>query len=184
MAGRAEKEQEAQADWDALGTETCEMPATINAMPDGQPEGVWRGGRRGLISRLRPGGQATNYLRKDGHNALSLVCTETLKLRTWEMAKTGLPSITRRLIRKPGEKTAKKGGDSGLSDKAEKDGKEREENGVPLTKVLRTMGTGGVGFPSHLTTWLPVYLPVSFFRGLVRSTGGGKQAEKKRLLIF
>ncbi|MBA7574866.1 hypothetical protein ES708_16681 [subsurface metagenome] len=32
------------------------------------------------------------------------------------------------------------------------------------------MGTGGVGFPSHLTTWLPVYLPVSFFRGLVRST--------------
>ncbi|MBA7580293.1 hypothetical protein ES708_22184 [subsurface metagenome] len=41
---------------------------------------------------------------------------------------------------------------------------------MPLTKVLRTRGTGGVGFPSHLTTWLPLYAPVSFFRGLVRST--------------
>ncbi|MBA7550377.1 hypothetical protein ES705_42889 [subsurface metagenome] len=59
-------------------------------------------------------------------------------------------------MRKPREKIAKKGGDSGLSDKAEKDGKEREENRIPLTKVLRTRGSGGVGFTSHLTTWLPV----------------------------
>ena len=87
-------------------------------------------------------------------------------------------------MRKPREKTAKKGGDSGPGDEAEKDRKEREGNRVPLTKVLRTMGTGGVGFPSHLTTWLPVYLPVSFFRGLVRSTGGGEQAEKKKFSGF
>jgi len=56
----AEKEQEAQANWHALGTATCEKPARKNAMTGGQPEGVWRSGRRGPIGRLRPGGQATN----------------------------------------------------------------------------------------------------------------------------
>jgi len=87
-------------------------------------------------------------------------------------------------MRKPREKTAKKGGYRSRTCDIEKDRKEGEEEGKSETKVLRTMGTGGVGFPSHLTTWLPVYLPVSFFRGLVRSTGGGKQAERKKTLTF
>ena len=102
-----------------------------------------------------------------------------------EAAEKGKTILTNRpLMRKPRGKTAKKRGDSGPGDEAEKDGKEREGNRGPLTKVLRTMGTGGGWGGSHLTIWLPLYSPVWFFRGLVRSTGEGKQAEKKLLLIF
>ena len=56
-----------------------------------------------------------------------------------EAAEKGKNMLTNRpLMRKPREKTAKKGGIGTINYDIEKDGERRKENRVPLTKALRT----------------------------------------------
>ena len=52
--------------------------------------------------------------------------------------------INRPLMRKPREKTAKKGGIGTINYDIEKDGERRKENRMVMTKALRTRGTGGL----------------------------------------
>ncbi len=153
-------------------------------MPDGQHEAQGDEVGRVAPGRVRALGQATKSRAKheaQGHARRQ--CPQATDGAT-EGKLEQKRILTEGLMRKPREKTAKKGGYRFRTCNIEKDGKRRKNAARALTKVLRTRGTGGVGFPSHLTTYLPLYSPVSSFGGLVRSTGGVEQAEKNRDSCF
>ena len=82
------------------------------------------------------------------------------------------PTYTAAVMRKPKANGKKRGGIPRPSDGEEGKEKREEEAGKVMTKMLHTRGRGVGCQASHLPLYLPLYSPVSFFAGLVRSTGG------------